>query len=116
MNYALHLLVLYELYLILTISLNLVVAYCGMLSAALLSLLVSFPSLRLRGDYFVLASLGFQIILSIVLLNWIVVTKGPYGVADVPRPTLGGMTAHSTTSILAICTIALAGIRHEVTF
>jgi branched-chain amino acid transport system permease protein len=85
----------------------LVAAAVGVSSAALLSLLVALPSLRLRGDYFVLASLGFQIIFSTVLLNWIPVTRGPYGIADVPRPTLGGLAAQSTVSMLGICTMAL---------
>jgi branched-chain amino acid transport system permease protein len=34
----------------------------SIVGAVVISFLISFPSLRLRGDYFVLASLGFQII------------------------------------------------------
>jgi len=60
----------------------------GILGTVVLSFLISFPSLRLRGDHFVLASLGFQTIVFSVLYNWIEVTQGPFGIAGIPSPRL----------------------------
>lgn len=123
MNYLLHILVMINIYMILSLSLNLLVGYTGLLSlchaafygvgayvstllmvkvglnfflalpvgilgAVLLSLVVAIPSLRLKGDYFVLASLGFQVIVFAVLYNWTGLTRGPYGIAGIPRPSL----------------------------
>ena len=60
----------------------------GILGTVILSFLISFPSLRLRGDHFVLASLGFQTIVFSVLYNWVEVTEGPFGLAGIPSPSL----------------------------
>jgi branched-chain amino acid transport system permease protein len=54
--------------------------------AVLLSFVISIPSLRLKGDYFVLASLGFQIIVFAILYNWTAVTGGSFGILGIPRP------------------------------
>lgn len=64
----------------------------------LLSFTISLPSLRLRGDYFVLASLGFQIIVFTVLYNWIDLTRGPYGIPGIPRPKVFGLEINSIAS------------------
>lgn len=63
---------------------------CGVLGATLISFIVSLPSLRLKGDYFVIASLGFQIIVYSILYNWIDATRGPYGIPGIPRPDIFG--------------------------
>lgn len=49
-----------------------------------LSFLIAYPSLRLKGDYFILATLGFQIIVFSVLYNWVNLTRGPYGIPGIP--------------------------------
>lgn len=63
----------------------------AMVLTALLSLLIAYPSLRLKGDYFVLATLGFQLIVYTVLYNWVSVTRGPYGIPGIPAPKLFGL-------------------------
>lgn len=63
----------------------------GILISSFLSLLIAYPSLRLKGDYFVLASLGFQIIVFSILYNWISLTRGPYGIPGIPRPVIFGI-------------------------
>lgn len=130
MSYLLHIFIMISIYTILSLSLNLVVGYAGLLSlchaafygigayactlllvyvglpywasvplavvsAAALSFAISIPSLRLRGDYFVLASLGFQIIVFTVLYNWVSVTNGPYGITGIPQPSLAGVRIDS---------------------
>ncbi len=61
------------------------------LFAASFGVLLGFPVLRLRGDYLAIVTLGFGEIVRIVLLNWYPVTKGPDGLANIPRPTFFGM-------------------------
>jgi branched-chain amino acid transport system permease protein len=63
--------------------------------AAPLSLAISIPALRLKGDYLVLATLGFQIIVFSILYNWVAVTKGPYGIPDIPVPSICGFQIDS---------------------
>jgi len=58
------------------------------LAAGLVSVAVSWPSLRLRGDYFVLATLGIQSIISGVFENWAGVTGGSSGLRGIPRPVI----------------------------
>jgi len=48
-------------------------------------------SLRLRGDFFFLATLGFQTIIFSFLYNWTELTNGPYGIAGIPRPVILGI-------------------------
>jgi len=62
-----------------------------MAGTGLLSLIIAYPSLRLKGDYFVLATLGFQLIIFTILYNWISVTRGPYGIPGIPAPKLAGV-------------------------
>ncbi len=82
-----------------------------MLVNAVLGLVVAIPSLRLKGDYFILATLGFQVIVFNVLYNWTGLTKGPFGISGINNPVLvGGLTLNSIeaffvfTLVLAILT------------
>ncbi len=59
----------------------------AILGTGLSGLLIGYPSLRLRGVYFALTTLGFGEILSLVFENWIPVTGGPMGITGIPAPT-----------------------------
>jgi branched-chain amino acid transport system permease protein len=61
------------------------------LVAAATGLLLGFPVLRLRGDYFAVVTLGFGEIVRLVLINWTDLTGGPNGISDIPRPTFFGL-------------------------
>jgi branched-chain amino acid transport system permease protein len=125
MNYLLHILVMINIYIILTLGLNLLVGYSNLLSishaafygigaylsvfalmvlklsliptiivavagTAVLAFFIGKVSIRLKGDYFVLVTLGFQMIVYAILYNWVSVTRGPYGVSGIPQPKLFG--------------------------
>jgi len=77
----------------------------GMLVAAFVSLLVSIPSLRLHGDYFAIATFGFQMILYSVFNNWSEVTGGSIGISGIPRARVFGMTIESRAGY-----VLLAGV------
>jgi len=153
MNYFLHLLVYFDIYLIVALSLNLVVGYCGLLTlahagyyaiggytyalltlqagwsflpaalagaviAAVLSLAVSLPSWRLKGDFFVLASLAVQALIFSALYNWSSanaplgswtnLTNGPFGITGIPRPDLFGWTLATPQAFAIFATVVAA--------
>lgn len=62
----------------------LIIASTIMLANGILSLIISYASVRLKGDYFILATLGFQMIVFTLLTNWTAVTRGPYGISGIP--------------------------------
>ncbi len=53
----------------------------------LFGLLIGYPSLRVRGIYFSLTTLGFGSILYIIFDNWVAVTGGPMGITGIPAPS-----------------------------
>lgn len=80
---------------------------------AALSFIISLPSLRLKGDYFVLASLSFQTIVFAVLYNWVGVTRGPFGISNIPRPNLFGIAVNSAAAYFvfsAVMALACVGL------
>lgn len=79
----------------------------GMTVAAVLSLFVSLPSMRLHGEYFVIATFGFQLILFSIFNNWMDVTRGPLGIVGIPRPAILGREV-STNAEFALIAIVFA--------
>lgn len=72
------------------------------------SLLLALPSMRLKGDYFILASLGFQIIVYTILYNWVEVTNGPYGISGISAPEIfGDVKISGIPSFLALSTLLM---------
>lgn len=77
----------------------------GMAMAAVISTMVSLPLLRLHGDYFVMATFAFQMILHSVFNNWMAVTRGPLGIQDIPRPVILGWVVESTLDFVVLTTL-----------
>ena len=129
MEYFIYIGTLIAIYATLTISLNLLVGYTGLISIAqagiygvgayttallalnvtndllvsfvlprvagvLVSLIVALPSLRLKNEYFLIATMGFQAIIFSMFMN-LEITGGASGLYGVPHPTLFGYTIRS---------------------
>lgn len=77
----------------------------GVLFAAVLSLVVSLPSLRLHGDYFVIATFGFQVIVFNVFNNSIALTQGPLGISGIPQPVLFGLKVDTHLKFLLLASL-----------
>ena len=77
----------------------------AMLVTGILSLAIGIMSLRLKGDYFVLATLGFQMIIYTLLYNWIAVTKGPYGISSIPGPLTFGVEIKGIYAFLIMSSV-----------
>lgn len=58
--------------------------------AALFGILLGIPTLRLRGDYLAITTIGFGEIIRLVLVNWTEVTRGPAGIPGIPSPSILG--------------------------
>lgn len=54
-------------------------------------LLIGLPTLRLKGNYLSIVTLGFCEILRIVELNWTELTGGPFGLKNIPSPEIFGI-------------------------
>ncbi|MEO8398254.1 MAG: branched-chain amino acid ABC transporter permease [Ignavibacteriaceae bacterium] len=137
MEYILHILILICIYAILSLSLNLLVGYTGILSvahaafygvgayvaalmalrvdspfllnlilammaAAILGAIVGIPSLRIKDDYFVIATFAFQIITFSILNNLVDFTGGPLGLPGIPQPIILGYTVSSHIEFLVL--------------
>lgn len=72
----------------------------GGLVGALFGLLVGLPVLRLRGDYLAIVTLAFGQIVRLVLENWTDLSRGPSGIANIPRPGLFGVELSLDHSII----------------
>ncbi|MGH4037506.1 MAG: branched-chain amino acid ABC transporter permease [Sphaerochaeta sp.] len=60
--------------------------------AAVFGILIGLPTLRLKGDYLAIATLGFGEIVRNVLNNWDSLTGGPMGIQRIPMVKLFGFT------------------------
>jgi branched-chain amino acid transport system permease protein len=60
--------------------------------SAFFGLLIGLPTLRLKGDYLAIATLGFGEIVRNVLNNWDSLTNGPMGIQRIPMPVIFGFT------------------------
>ncbi len=56
------------------------------LFAAVAGCIIGYPTLRMRGDYLAIVTLGFGEIVRIVLNNWMGLTNGPNGILGIKPP------------------------------
>lgn len=78
--------------------------------SAVISMALALPALRVRGEYFVAASLGLQMIGVTIFSEWKSVTGGLGGMVGIPSPVFLGYTFRSTTDFLILAGVILIGI------
>lgn len=145
MSYILHILIFFQIYVVVAMSLNLLIGYGGLLQiahaayfgvgayaaallwiqldvgfipgllgagavAGALSLLVSLPAWRFRGDYFVMISLAVQVLLYSLMYNWVDLTNGPFGIGGIPRPAILGSIYATQEAIFVIYALIVAAL------
>jgi len=77
--------------LIFSLALPFPAALAGAAAASgLAALLIGTVALRFRGDFFIFTTLGFQMIVFVVLYNWVELGRGAFGIYGIPRPDLFG--------------------------
>jgi branched-chain amino acid transport system permease protein len=65
--------------------------FAGASLAGISGLLLGLPTLRLKGSYLTIATLGFGEIIRMILMNWDPVTNGTMGIRNIPLPVLFGI-------------------------
>jgi branched-chain amino acid transport system permease protein len=61
----------------------------GIVLGAICGCIIGYPTLRMRGDYLAIVTMGFGEIIRLVLNNWDKLTKGPNGLLGMAKPAIG---------------------------
>lgn len=90
----------------------------GAAASAFMALIIGLITLRLRGDYFAIVTLGLGEITRIVLNNWDSLTGGPNGISRIGRPVIGSHVLSTPLEyyylILAIAVITVLAMRRLI--
>ena len=76
--------------------------------AGLVAVVVGIVFNRFRDDIFVLVSFGFAIIAFNVFLNWRSLTRGAFGIHEIPRPEIGGWVFDGELEFMLLALVFLA--------
>ncbi|HET8578209.1 MAG TPA: branched-chain amino acid ABC transporter ATP-binding protein/permease [Methylomirabilota bacterium] len=71
---------------------------------------VTFPALRVRGEYLILLTLAFQMVIYGLMLSWVDLTAGRTGISAIPRPRLLGTTLVTPIQFLPLVAVCAAGV------
>jgi branched-chain amino acid transport system permease protein len=71
----------------------------------LLSCLIALVSLRVAGDFFIVASFGLQLVVVQVLFNWSRISGGPAGAYGLSVPTLAGSDVIDQNTVLMVAAL-----------
>jgi branched-chain amino acid transport system permease protein len=79
----------------------------GVALTVVVSILVGLPSLKLKGHYLAMATLGFGIILSILFTETVDITGGPSGFVGIPRLSLFGWELRKDVTLYRAVAVTL---------
>jgi branched-chain amino acid transport system permease protein len=79
----------------------------GMLICGLIALMVSTIALRTVDDYFIICTLGIQIVIFSIMNNWVGLTNGPMGIPGIPSIIIFGLDFSSKFPFLILCIVLL---------
>ncbi|HEX3179598.1 MAG TPA: branched-chain amino acid ABC transporter permease [Methylomirabilota bacterium] len=86
---------------------------CAGIAAALAGWAIGRLALKLRGAYFVLVTISFAGVVSLVSINWMDLTNGPLGLPGVPAPELGPWSFRTKRAFYYLV-LAAAGLAYLV--
>ena len=78
--------------------------------ALVMGAFLGMTTLRLGGHYLAMVTISFQQIVTLIMVNWIPVTRGPDGVGNIQRPPM----FESAHAYLGLCIVAMALIGYLV--
>jgi branched-chain amino acid transport system permease protein len=81
--------------------------FVGMRTGQILALIVSTIALRTIDDYFIVCTLGIQVIVFSLMNNWMSLTRGPLGIPGIPGISMFGIAIESKWAFLLL-TVAFA--------
>ncbi len=82
----------------------------AMILSGLLALAVSSIALRTVDDYFIICTLGIQVIVYSLMNNWMSLTHGPLGIPGIPAIQLFGFPIESKWAFLIMTIVFAAGV------
>ena len=82
----------------------------GMLICGLVALIVSTIALRSVDDYFIICTLGIQIVIFSIMNNWMSLTNGPLGIPGIPAISILGIDFSAKLPLLFLCIILVSTI------
>lgn len=74
----------------------------AMVVCLIVSLVVSLIALRTVNDYFIICTLGIQVIIFSLMNNWMGLTKGPLGISGIPSISVFGIAFDDKISFLLL--------------
>jgi branched-chain amino acid transport system permease protein len=74
------------------------------------SVLLALGSLRVAGDYFIVASFAFQLLAVQLLYNWTDVSGGNYGLFGLNQPTVLGIHVEGVNSFIVLFAVLAAAV------
>jgi branched-chain amino acid transport system permease protein len=77
------------------------------LVTAVFALATGYPSLRVKGHYFAIVTLAFNLIIVIVLVNYKELTNGETGISNIPKPWGGSRDAFFYLVLLLAASLTL---------
>ena len=78
------------------------------LAAGLAGWAIGRLALKVRGAYFVLVTISFAGVISLVSVNWMELTNGPLGLPGVPAPELAGLSFRTKSAYYYLVLLAAA--------
>ena len=88
----------------------LVTMLCAVAVAGAFGVLIGVPSLRLKGSYLAIVTLGFCEVVRLTELNWMSLTRGPLGMTGIARPVIFGYQIKSNRDYYFLSLFLLAVI------
>jgi branched-chain amino acid transport system permease protein len=85
--------------------------------ASVAGLLLAIPSLKVAALYLVMTTIGFSMIVWLVMLQWEAVTNGPNGIIGIPAPTLAGWALDSPAKyyyLVLIMAVLAVGLMNRI--
>ena len=74
----------------------------AMVLSGLLALIVSTISLRTIDDYFIICTLGIQVVVFSIMNNWMSLTNGPLGIPGIPSISVFGLSIENKFAFLLL--------------
>jgi branched-chain amino acid transport system permease protein len=77
----------------------------AMVVCGIIAIIISSIALRTVDDYFIICTLGIQVLIFALFNNWINLTKGPMGIAGIPQISFIGFTLDNKIAYLIFSSV-----------
>jgi branched-chain amino acid transport system permease protein len=82
----------------------------GIVASAAFGFVLGLTTLRLGGHYLAMITISFQQMFDFVMLNWVEFSRGPDGIAGIPRPSVFGHALTDDRTYLFLCAVVLYAV------